>query len=253
MAESRKERSERAKQREFLCEHLSFAGKEAYKRLRTNLQFSFPENEGGCSVVGITSSQPAEGKSLTSINLAYSLAQLNKKVLLVDADMRRSSIDTKLGIDAKPGLSNLLTDVNNSGGTIKSYEPEDESIGFNIIPAGDVPPNPSELLNSDRMARLIAKLRTMYDFIVVDLPPVGAVVDAQTVSHLVDGMLVVLREDHTSKYVLEECVQQLTLTNTKILGFVVNGSVDGASKGSSYGKYGKYGYYSNSYNSYYTK
>ena len=167
--------------------------------------------------------------------------------------MRRSSIDTKLGIDAKPGLSNLLTDVNNSGGTIKEYVPEDESVGFSIIPAGDVPPNPSELLNSDRMARLIAKLRTMYDFIVIDLPPVGAVVDAQTVSHLVDGMLVVLREDHTSKYVLEECVQQLTLTNTKILGFVVNGSVDGASKGSSYGKYGKYGYYSNSYNSYYTK
>ncbi len=253
MAESRKERSERAKQREFLCEHLSFAGKEAYKRLRTNLQFSFPENEGGCSVVGITSSQPAEGKSLTSINLAFSLAQLNKRVLLIDADMRRSSIDTKLGIDAKPGLSNLLTDVNNSGGTIKEYVPEDESVGFSIIPAGDVPPNPSELLNSDRMARLIAKLRTMYDFIVIDLPPVGAVVDAQTVSNLVDGMLVVLREDHTSKYVLEECVQQLTLTNTKILGFVVNGSVDGASKGSSYGKYGKYGYYSNSYNSYYTK
>ncbi len=253
MAESRKERSERAKQREFLCEHLSFAGKEAYKRLRTNLQFSFPENEGGCSVVGITSSQPAEGKSLTSINLAFSLAQLNKRVLLIDADMRRSSIDTKLGIDAKPGLSNLLTDVNNSGGTIKEYVPEDESVGFSIIPAGDVPPNPSELLNSDRMARLIAKLRTMYDFIVIDLPPVGAVVDAQTVSRLVDGMLIVLREDHTSKYVLEECVQQLTLTNTKILGFVVNGSVDGASKGSSYGKYGKYGYYSNSYNSYYTK
>ena len=253
MAESRKERAAQAKQREFLCEHLSFAGKEAYKRLRTNLQFSFPESDGGCSIVGITSSQPAEGKSLTSINLAFSLAQLDKKVLLIDADMRRSSIDTKLGIDVRPGLSNLLTDVNNSGGTIKNYEPEDESVGFSIIPAGDVPPNPSELLNSDRMARLVAKLRTMFDYIVIDLPPVGAVVDAQTVSRLVDGMLIVLREDHTSKYVLEDCVQQLKLTNTRILGFVVNGSVDGASKGSSYGKYGKYGYYSNSYNSYYTK
>ena len=252
MAESRKERAAQAKQREFLCEHLSFAGKEAYKRLRTNLQFCFPESEG-CNVVGITSSQPTEGKSLTSINLAYSLAQLDKKVLLIDADMRRSSIDTKLGLEARPGLSNLLTDVNNTGGTIKQYEPEDGSVGFNVILAGDVPPNPSELLNSDRMDRLIAKLRTMFDYIVIDLPPVGAVVDAQTVSQLVDGMLVVLREDHTSKYVLSDCVQQLKLTNTRILGFVVNGSVDGASKGSSYGKYGRYGSYSSysSYNSYY--
>ena len=207
MAESRKERSERAKQREFLCEHLSFAGKEAYKRLRTNLQFSFPEGESECSVVGITSSQPAEGKSLTSVNLAYSLAQLNKKVLLIDADMRRSSIDTKLNIDAKPGLSNLLTDVNTSGGSIKKYIPDDESIGFSVLPAGDVPPNPSELLNSDRMSRLMAKLRAMFDFVVIDLPPVGAVTDAQAISRLVDGMLVVLREDHTSKYVLEDCVQ----------------------------------------------
>ena len=251
MAESRKERSERAKQREFLCEHLSFAGKEAYKRLRTNLQFSFPEGESECSVVGITSSQPAEGKSLTSVNLAYSLAQLNKKVLLIDADMRRSSIDTKLNIDAKPGLSNLLTDVNTSGGSIKKYIPDDESIGFSVLPSGDVPPNPSELLNSDRMSKLMAKLRTMFDFVVIDLPPVGAVTDAQAISRLVDGMLIVLREDHTSKYVLEDCVQQLKLTNTRILGFVVNGSVDGASKGYSYNKYGKYGYYNSSYSNYY--
>ncbi|MBO4795222.1 MAG: CpsD/CapB family tyrosine-protein kinase, partial [Clostridia bacterium] len=135
MAESRKERAAQAKQREFLCEHLSFAGKEAYKRLRTNLQFSFPEGESECNVVGITSSQPSEGKSLTSINLAFSLAQLDKRVLLIDADMRRSSIDTKLDVDLKPGLSNLLTDVNSSGGTIKKYVPEDESVGFSIITA----------------------------------------------------------------------------------------------------------------------
>ena len=254
MAASKNDRAAQIKQREFLCENLSFAGKEAFKRLRTNLQFSFPEEEeGGCHVVGITSSQPAEGKSMSSINLAYSLAQLNKKVLLIDADMRRSSIDLRLGLEGKPGLSNLLTDVNNSGGTIKRYEPKDESVGFSVILAGDVPPNPSELLNSDRMARLIAKLRTMFDYIVIDLPPVGAVTDAQTVSHLVDGMLVVLREDHTSKYMLSDCVQQLQLTNTRILGFVMNGSVDGASKGSSYGKYGKYGYYNNSYSNYYSK
>ena len=240
-------------QRDFLCEHLSFAGKEAFKRLRTNLSFSFPEDEEGCHVVGITSSQPAEGKSITAVNLAYSLAQLGKQVLLIDADMRRSSIDSKLDMALTPGLSNLLTDVNSSSGSIKKYFPEDDSEGFSVITAGDVPPNPSELLNSDRMTRLMAKLRTMFDYVVIDLPPVGAVTDAQTVSRLVDGMLIVLREDHTSKYVLADCVQQLQLTNTRILGFVVNGSVDGASKGSSYGKYGKYGYYNSSYSNYYSK
>ena len=251
MAESKKNISRT--QRDFLCEHLSFAGKEAYKRLRTNLSFSFPVDEEGCHVVGITSSQPAEGKSITAVNLAYSLAQLGKKVLLIDADMRRSSIDSKLDIPVVPGLSNLLTDLNSSSGSIKKYIPEDNSEGFSVLTAGDTPPNPSELLNSDRMTRLIAKLRTLYDYVVIDLPPVGAVTDAQTVSRLVDGMLVVLREDHTSKYILSDCVQQLQLTNTKILGFVVNGSVDGASKGSSYGKYGKYGYYKNNYSNYYSK
>ena len=236
--------------KEFLCENLSFAGKEAYKRLRTNLQFSFTDSDG-CNIVGVTSSHPTEGKSLTAINLAYSMAQLEKKVLLIDADMRRSSVDKKLDIDLRPGLSNLLTDVNSSGGTIRNYVPEDESYGFSIITAGDVPPNPSELLNSERMNRLLAKLRTMFEFIVIDLPPVGAVVDAQTVSQRVDGMLIVVRENYTSKRMLSDCVSQLSLTNARILGFVINGATEGSSKSYSYGKYGKYGNY-NSYNSYYT-
>ncbi len=247
----RKSSSAHDRQKEFQCEHLTFAAKEAYKRLRTNLLFSFADSTSACNVIGVTSSQPAEGKSLTSLNLAYSMAQLNKKVLLIDADMRRSSIDSKLGMDPQPGLSNLLTDVNNSGGTIRQYHPSDDSYGFNVLVAGDVPPNPSELLNSERMNRLMAKLRTMFDFIIIDLPPVGAVTDAQTVSGLVDGMLVVLRQDHTSKYVLNDCISQLSLTNTKILGFVMNGAADNGKK-SAYGKYGRYGAYGNYYG-YYNK
>ena len=115
MAESKKTRSSGKKESQFFCENLSFAAKEAFKRLRTNLQFCFPDQEG-CGVVGITSSHPAEGKSLTSINLCYSLAQLNKKVLLIDADMRRSSVAEKLGLKARPGMSNLLMDMNNASG-----------------------------------------------------------------------------------------------------------------------------------------
>ncbi len=236
---------------QFLCENLTFAGKEAYKRLRTNLQFCFADSEN-CGVVGITSSHPAEGKSITAINLAYSLAQLNKRVLLIDADMRRASIDAKLNMDPKPGLSNLLTDTNSASGAVREYIPSDESIGFDVLLSGDVPPNPSELLNSPRMSRLLEMLRTKYDYVVIDLPPVGAVSDAQTISKLVDGMLIVIRENHTSSYILNECITQLNLTNSKIFGFVLNGSLAGASKTSSYGKYGSYS--SNySYSNYYSK
>lgn len=249
MAETKKTRSSGKKENQYFCENLSFAAKEAFKRLRTNLQFCFPDQEG-CGVVGITSSHPAEGKSLTSINLCYSLAQLNKKVLLIDADMRRSSVADKLGLKARPGMSNLLMELNNTSGVLQEYVPKDESYGFYFLAAGDVPPNPSELLHSARMSRLIAGLRSRFDYIVMDLPPVGAVSDAQTVSGLVDGMLVVVRQNHTTKPLLDECVKQLKLTNTRILGFVINGAVEGASKSYSYGKYGKYGNYK-AYDSYY--
>ena len=247
---SRREEANLEKQKAFLCENLSFAGKEAYKRLRTNVQFSFADGESS-HIVGVTSAQPSDGKSTSSINLAYSMAQLGKKVLIVDADMRRSSVHLRLGIEAKPGLSNLLTDVNNVGSAVQVYEPSDGSEGFDVLPAGDVPPNPSELLGSERMERLLGKLANIYDFIVIDLPPVGAVVDAQTVSKLVDGMLVVVRENHCARSVMDSCIRELSLTGTKILGFIVNGSVAGASKSGSYKKYGSYdNKYYNSYNSY---
>lgn len=253
MAEKKTKNEIASAKKEFLCENLSFAGKEAYKRLRTNIQFSFAD-EAQSHVIGITSAQPAEGKSLTAINLAYSMAQQNAKVLLIDADMRRPSIGKKLDVKDAPGLSNLLTDVNNVGNIIQSYVPSDSiGISFDILTAGDVPPNPSELLNSARMERLLGKISTIYEYVFIDLPPVGAVVDAQTVSKLVDGMLIVVRENHCNKYVVEECISQLNLTGAKILGFVMNGAVAGASKSYSYGKYGKYGSYSSSYGSNYYK
>lgn len=246
---SRKETANVEKQRRFLCENLSFAGKEAYKRLRTNIRFCFADEEDR-HTVGVTSAQPSDGKSTTAVNLAYTSAQLNKRVLLIDADMRKPSVESRLGMDLAPGLSNLLTDVNNVTGTVKKYIPQDDSLGFDVITAGDVPPNPSELLNSERMKRLLEKLSSVYDLVIVDLPPVGAVADAQTISHLMDGMLIVVREGHCSKFVMDDCISQLKLTGTKILGFVVNGAVEGSSKSYSYGKYGKYGSYG-SYGGYY--
>ena len=235
---SRKDTKLIEQQRKLRCENLSFAAKEAYKRLRTNVQFCFTGEES-CRVIGVTSPQPSEGKSMTAINLAYSMAQTEKKVLLIDADMRRSSIGGKLEMESGAGLSNLLTTVGSINGVLRRYAPSDGTPGFDVITGGVVPPNPSELLNSERMASLMRKLREAYDFIIVDLPPVGAVADAQTVARLTDGMLVVMRENHCTQSILNDCLAQLKLANAKVLGFVLNGSVAGSSKVYSYNKYYK--------------
>ena len=235
-------RSQRGKER--VCEELSFAAKEAFKRLRTNLVMSFPQEDTSCHMVGVTSAQPSDGKSTISINLAFSLAELGKKTLLVDADMRRSSIHEKAGIVKTPGLSNLLTgDTNSIASTIKAYKSSTSETSFDIIPGGDVPKNPSELLNSERMSTLLQALASTYDYIVIDLPPIGAVVDAVSVAREIDGMLVVIRENTCPRGLLSDCMQQLNYAGVNILGFVVNGAMEGSGKKYQYGKYGGYGGY----------
>jgi len=219
------------------CENLSFAAKEAFKRLRTNFVMSFPEGDTKSRIVGVTSAQPSEGKSTVSLNLAYSLAELGKNVLLIDADMRRPSIHVKTGISGAPGLSDLMGKVNDISLAIKRYKSETSNISFDIIPGGNIPQNPSELLNSKRMERLLQALSAAYDYVLLDLPPVGAVIDAVSVSKCTDGMLVVLRENNCPRSVLVECVEQLKFAGVNILGFVVNGALEGAGKKYQYSNY----------------
>ena len=147
--------SDRAKRsKEPVCEHLSFAAKEAFKRLRTNLVMSFPEDDPSCKMVGITSAQPNDGKSTVAISLAYSLAELDKKVLLVDADLRRSSIHTKAGVEKTPGLSELIAGGNAVSASLRKYKSK-SGTSFDILPSGESPQNPSEMLNSSRMSLLL--------------------------------------------------------------------------------------------------
>lgn len=234
----------------FICENLSFAGKEAYKRLRANIQFSFVD-DSNCHVIGVSSAQPGDGKSLTSINIAYSFAELGKRVLLIDGDMRRPSLHRKLGFPQVPGLSNVLANVNLDGNTVHTYGKERGTSTFDCLLSGEIAPNPNELLNSDKMKLLMNKLRENYDYIVFDLPPVDAVADAQVVSTIVDGMILVIREGYCSRALMEDCLQQLEFANARVLGFVLNGSSSGASKYGKYKKYGKYGSYSNYGSAYY--
>ena len=227
-----------------LCEHMTYAAREAFKRLRTNVVMSLPEEAGKrCRVIGITSAQPTEGKSTVAINLAYSLAELGKSVILVDGDMRRPSLHDKLGFRLEPGLGDLLTREDQVSAAVVSYKSSEDQTAFNMIPAGTIPANPSELINSKRFETLMKMLSSACDYIILDLPPVNAVIDAVNASKLTDGMIVVVRENNCPKYVLEDCMEQLQYAKANVLGFVVNGSVGGSSKRYQYGnqpyRYGK--------------
>ena len=219
------------------CEHLSFAAKEAFKRLRTNVLNKFPEGDTDCKIIGVTSAQPSEGKSTIALNLCYSFAELGKKVLLIDADMRRPSLHIKANVVRTPGLADLLGASNSISSAIRSYQSSKNDTHFDIIPGGEIPSNPSELLTSKRMETLLKTLATAYDLIVIDLPPVGAVVDAVSVSKQTNGMLVVLRENNCPRGVFNDCVSQLQEANVRILGFVINGALEGAGKKYQYSNY----------------
>lgn len=239
-AEARKQ----ADKREKICENLSFAAKEAFKRLRTNVVLRFPDGDSPGHIIGVTSAQPSEGKSTVAINLAYSLAELGKNVLLVDADMRRSSVHEKLGVEKTPGLSDLMAGSNSINASIRKYVSSKEQATFDIIPGGTVPSNPSEILNSKRMESFLHTLATAYDYVILDLPPVGVVTDAAAIAAQTDGMIFVLRENYCPRGLLSDCVAQLQEARANILGFVINGALEGAGKKYGYGSYGKgYGSY----------
>jgi len=170
------------------------------------------------------------------VNLSYVFAEKGSRVLLIDADLRIPSIAKKLDIESTPGLTDLLR---GKGAQMSEFR----SLLLNnwfVLPSGDIPPNPSELLGSSRMENILSKLKEMFDYIIIDLPPVNIVSDAVSISSLISGMIVVIREDYTEKKELERCFRQLKLSNVNILGCVLNES---ESTGSSYGKYKKYKYY----------
>ncbi len=236
-----------AKQQEMVGSQISFAASEAYKLLRAKLQFSFADVEGG-RVIGISSALSGEGKSLTSVNLAYSLSELNKRVLLIDCDMRRPSISVKLPIARAPGLSNYLSGQVQLNDIPQLCNLKGEEDAFAVIAAGNNPPNPVELLSSGRMTRMLDQLRKMYDYIILDLPPVGEVSDAVASAKLTDGMLLVVRQEYCDRNVLSSAIRQFEFVEAKILGIVHNYANDGGS-----GKYYKryYKKYGNRYESSY--
>ncbi|WP_249030533.1 CpsD/CapB family tyrosine-protein kinase [Tannockella kyphosi] len=217
----------------FIYPNIPFAITEAYKMLRTNIDFSFTEDIK-CPVIGITSAIKGEGKTATSINLAYALAETNKKVLFIEADMRLPSVSKYLKVSMKDGLSSILTGVQKN--TVSCIVSDKTFSNLNFIFSGPIPPNPAELLNSNSMKKVLEVLKEEYDYIIVDLPPVSVVSDPVIVSKYTDGMVIVSRQDYSEKKALNHAIYQLKFVNAKILGIVYRGY-----KEASFGYSKKYG------------
>ena len=218
---------------------LDFKTNEAYKTLRTNISFSGND----IRVIALTSSLPNEGKSAVSFNLADSLAEDGKKVLYMDADIRKSVTIARYGVDIETkGLSHYLS------GQCEWEEVvyETNIPNFSIIFTGQTAPNPSELLGSMRFKTLITLMREKYDYVIIDCPPLGSVIDAAIVAKECDGAIIVIETDNVSYKVVQRVKKQLEQSGCKILGAVLN-KVEMGGKG--YGYYGK-GYYRNYYGNY---
>lgn len=224
-----------------LCGNLSFAGSEAYKRLRANLLLSFPD-EQKCRVIGVTSGNRGEGKSITAINLAYTFAETGKKTLLIEADMRLPNMAARMELEETPGLSNLLVNISKAEDVIQTTRLQEN---LHVVTSGDIPPNPSELLGSDRMKDCLQNFSESYDYIVLDLPPVNVVSDALEIARMVDGFVFVVRQEYSTRASVQQAMSQMQMVDAKILGFVMNHTSTKEKKGIGryYRKYGYYRYY----------
>jgi len=193
---------------------------EAYRTFRTNTVSLPPKISGEGRIYLVTSSGPKEGKSTSSSNLAITLSQMRSKTVIVDCDMRRPMVHNLFFVSRENGLSRFLTtedvDIHD---IIKPSGMEN----LDIITAGHVPPNPSELLSSKKMDDLFAKLREEYDYIIVDSPPIIAVTDALIIAKKVDHLVLVIRVNSTEREIIEQAKSLLKNIDVKVAGVVVNG------------------------------
>lgn len=189
---------------------------ESYRTLRTNLQYSSFDEE--YKVIVVTSSEPGEGKSTTAGNLALSLSQGDKKVALIDCDLRKPSLHKKFKVSNTRGLSDVIIGKEEITSVFQRYNEN-----LVIVTSGKVPPNPSEMLSSKAMTALIEALRKVFDYVILDTPPVQAVTDAQILSTKADGTILVVRAQETKKDSVNNAINLLKKVKANIIGTVLNG------------------------------
>ena len=208
---------------------------EAYKVIRTSIQFAQAGNQ--LKTIAVTSCTPNEGKSTTIANLAVVLTQTGKSVLLIDCDMRNPTVHKNFKLSNKVGLSSCI-----SMGTALADAVQETGIeNLDALTGGVIPPNPSELLGSERMQHILARAKEEYDYVLLDTPPVLPVTDALVLSRMVDGVILVLDSGEIKVEMARDVKNQLVQAEANILGVVLN-KVRSEHHGYGYGYYYYYGH-----------
>lgn len=217
-----------------------FAVVEAYKNIRIHLMSILGESNG--KVIAFSSPNISEGKSTTSVNMAITLSQLNKKVILIDSDVRRPTINRKLNIENNKGCSDVLAGEVVLEEALKKY-----SDTLDILTSGTIAENPSELFSSTAFDRLLDELSEKYDYVIIDTPPINIVSDTLAVAQKCDGLVLIARAGVTTYASYRSALATIKQLNIKLLGTVLNGS--GAERKNYYKNYksrksySNYGYY----------
>lgn len=189
---------------------------EAFRTLRTNLQFASPDAK--LETILITSSVPAEGKSTVCSNLAVSIVQTGKRVILVDCDLRKPTVHKIFGLNNAVGLTSVLTGQVAVEDALQKTHCE----GLSVLTAGPLPPNPAELLQSNVMQEVLKKLKLMGDQVLLDAPPVLPVADSMILSTYVDGVVLVIASRQVPREIALRAKELLQNTNARLLGVVLN-------------------------------
>ena len=201
--------------KKILCQNSPFAVKEAYNAIRTNLLFT--QQGEKCPIFVVTSPTANNGKTINSINLAVSFAQMGKRTLLIDADMRNPTIHRMFSISVKNGLSEILAGLTDNISVSKT-----DVENLSVLTAGKIPPNPAELLSSARMDKLLEFVKEHYDCVFIDTPPINLVTDSTIFAQKVTGYIVIVKTDTTNTHDVKTTVTNIEQIDGNILGFILN-------------------------------
>ncbi len=211
---------------------------EQFRTIRTNIHFMSVDQP--LKLVAFTSSNVSEGKSTVTANVAVTWAQEGKKVLLIDADLRRSTLHSTFNLDNRSGLMTVLTSGAHKLDLNQVIQPSGIE-NLSLLSAGPTPPNPSELLNSQRMTAFLDAVKDKFDLIVLDVPPLLEVTDTQALSGRLDGVILVVRAGVTQKAAVTRAVEMLNISKARLLGYILN-DVDSDDPAYGYGYGYGYGY-----------
>ena len=214
---------------------------EQFRTIRTNINFMAIDKP--IKTLAMTSANVSEGTSTVTDNVAVGWAQTGQRVLLIDADLRRPTLHTTFNKSNQEGLTTILTSGTNSIDLRQIVQPSGVE-NLDILTSGPVPPNPAELLNSQRMKTLIESVKSVYDMVIIDVPPMLEVTDTQVLSHYLDAIVLVVKQGQTQKLAVKRAVELLNLAHANLLGYVMNDVNTDGDAGYGYG-YG-YGYGSGS-------